>query len=73
MTLKSNQPLGKVAWDYLFKQIPLVVVLVLGNFFQYNYFTNVIKENKLEYGRQIDKLESKIDILEKQNFINKLK
>ena len=73
MTLKNNQPLGKVALDYLFKQIPLVVVLVLGNFFQYNYFTNVIKENKLEYGRQIDKLESKIDILEKQNFINKLK
>ena len=73
MTLKNNHPLGKVAWDYLFKQIPLVVVLVLGNFFQYNYFTSVIKENKLDYGRQIDKLESKIDILEKQNFINKLK
>ncbi len=57
----------KNLYDWIFKQTPLAVILILSNIFQYQYFTGQM--DKRDY--KIEKLEDKIDNLQRQIFINK--
>lgn len=55
----------KSFWIWLFKQTIGIIVLVVINVAQYNYFT--VELNKRD--AKIEKLESKIDLLQHQIFL----
>lgn len=52
--------------EWLFKQTPIVVLLLLSNYFIYNYFTKEIQEQKKYFASELIKKENKIDFLENQ-------
>lgn len=59
----------KNTWDWVFKQTPLATILILSIYFQYNYFTKELDKRDVK----IEKLESKIDLLEHNLFLKSIK